>query len=64
MGGIVSQAARGGGGRSARFAAPESSCRRREEEADLEEAIAEADAGMLIPAEIVLQRLREMREND
>ena len=35
-----------------------------EEEADLEDAIAEADAGKLIPAEIVLQRLREMREND
>ncbi|HEX9459600.1 MAG TPA: hypothetical protein VGA84_10675 [Thermoanaerobaculia bacterium] len=32
-----------------------------EEEADLEVAIAEADAGMLIPVEEVLRR---MREND
>ena len=32
-----------------------------EEEADLETAIAEADAGLLIPAETVLRR---MREND
>lgn len=32
-----------------------------EEEADLEAAIAEADAGMLIPVEEVLRR---MREND
>jgi hypothetical protein len=32
-----------------------------EEEADLERAIAEADAGLLIPAEAVLRR---MREND
>lgn len=29
-----------------------------EEEADLETAIAEADAGLLIPAETVLRRMR------
>jgi predicted transcriptional regulator len=33
-----------------------------EEEADLEAAIAEADAGFLIPAEEVLRKMRETRE--
>lgn len=33
-----------------------------EEEADLEAAIAEADAGMLIPVDEVLRRIRENGE--
>ncbi len=33
-----------------------------EEEADLEAAIAEADAGLLVPLEDVLRRMRETSE--
>jgi len=33
-----------------------------EEEADLEAAIAEADAGLLVPLEEVLRRMRETSE--
>jgi len=33
-----------------------------EEEADLETAIAEADAGLLVPLEDVLRRMRERSE--